>query len=38
MTATRPSMLISATFVLAAALIVAIAISPVLGLATQVIA
>ena len=38
MTASRPSMLISATFVLAAALIVAIAISPVLGLATQVIA
>lgn len=38
MTATRPSLLISATFVLAAALIVAIAVSPVLGLATQVIA
>ena len=38
MTATRPSFLISATFVLAAALVVAIAVSPVLGLATQVIA
>ena len=38
MTASRPSLLISATFVLIAALIVAVAISPVLGLATQVIA
>ena len=38
MTATRPSMLISATFLLAAALLVALAVCPVLGLATQVLA
>ena len=37
MTASRPSALISAAFVLAATLLVAIAVSPVLGLATQVI-
>ncbi len=38
MTATRPSFLISATFVLAAAVIVAIAVSPILGVASRVLA
>jgi hypothetical protein len=38
MTATRPSFLISASFILAAALIVAIAVSPILGIASQVLA
>jgi hypothetical protein len=38
MTATRPSALISATFVLAAAIIVAIAVTPILGIASQVLA
>jgi hypothetical protein len=38
MTATRPSSLISAAFVLAAILVVAIAVSPLLGVASQVIA
>ena len=38
MTATRPSSLISAAFVLAAVVIVAIAASPLLGLASQVLA
>ena len=38
MTATRPSFLISATFVLAAALIVAIAVSPILHVASRVLA
>jgi hypothetical protein len=38
MTASRPSFLISVTFVLAAALIVAIAVSPILSIASQVLA
>lgn len=38
MSATRPSFLMSATFVLAAALIVAIAASPILGIASRVLA
>jgi hypothetical protein len=38
MTATRPSSLISAAFVLAAVVIVAIAASPLLGIASQVLA
>ena len=38
MTATRPSLLISASFLLAAALIVAIAVFPILGVASQVLA
>lgn len=38
MVATRPSFLISAAFVLAAAFIFAIAASPLLGIASQVLA
>lgn len=38
MTATRPSLLISASFLIAAALLVAIAVSPILGVAVQVLA
>jgi hypothetical protein len=37
MTATRPSFLMSATFVLAAALIFAIAAHPILSVASQVL-
>lgn len=38
MTASRPSFLMSATFVLAATLIFAIAVSPILSVASQVLA
>lgn len=37
MTANRPSFLMSASFVLAAILIVGIAVSPILGIASQVL-
>lgn len=38
MTATRPSFLLTAAFVTVAALIVAVAASPILSVATQVVA
>lgn len=38
MTASRPSLLLTSTFLFVAAIVVAVAASPILGIASQVIA